>query len=117
MYQRGFSFHKKKHDYLLSSSGGNELKNKRPPSRIFQYVNILQGGKDNPKSDGGPSDCYLSELYAQLKKLMDSRPGYRASSQEDEAEDPKVLNVGLYTTGHQWRGGETLPPRLGNRLV
>jgi len=42
------------------------------------------------RGDAGPSDCYLSDLHAQLKKLVDSRPAFRPKVQEDEAEDPKV---------------------------
>eukprot|EP00088_Acartia_fossae_P047488 TRINITY_DN5148_c0_g1_i1.p1 TRINITY_DN5148_c0_g1~~TRINITY_DN5148_c0_g1_i1.p1 ORF type:complete len:588 (-),score=124.11 TRINITY_DN5148_c0_g1_i1:437-1945(-) len=45
--------------------------------------------RDALKSDSNPSDCHLSELHAQLKKLVASKPGERAVIQEDEAEDPK----------------------------
>jgi len=45
--------------------------------------------RDTLKSESGPSDCHLSELHAQLKKLVESKPGSRAVPQEEEAEDPK----------------------------
>lgn len=45
------------------------------------------------RGDAGPSDCYLSDLHAQLKKLVDSRPAFRPKVQEDEAEDPKAQPI------------------------
>ena len=54
--------------------------------------------RDTLKSESGPSDCHLSELHAQLKKLVESKPGSRAVPQEEEAEDPKVNYIypGIY---------------------
>merc|ERR1719334_1220827 len=45
--------------------------------------------KDSAKSDAPPSDCYLGDLYSQLKQLVTSKPGDRSPHLEDEAEDPK----------------------------
>ena len=55
----------------------------------------MQGPKEAQKTESGPADCYLSELHSQLKKLVDSRPGYKSPVQEDEAEDPKVYFIFL----------------------
>ena len=41
----------------------------------------------------GPSDCHLGELYAMLRKLVESKPGSRVQAQEEEAEDPMVRRV------------------------
>jgi len=46
--------------------------------------------KDSVKSDnGGSADCYLSDLYTQLKDLIASKPGQKSPHFEDEAEDPR----------------------------
>ena len=46
--------------------------------------------KDSVKSDnGGSVDCYLSDLYTQLKDLIASKPGQKSPHFEDEAEDPR----------------------------
>merc|ERR1712183_105341 len=44
-------------------------------------------------NEAGPSDCYLSELHKQLKKLIASKPGSRNPPMEDEAEDPKAQPI------------------------
>jgi len=59
---------------------------------LAEYNNIPQSSaqkREQLKSDSGPSDCHLSKLQVQLKKLMDTKPGSRAYAQEEEAEDPK----------------------------
>jgi len=46
--------------------------------------------KDSVKSEnGGSMDCYLSDLYTQLKDLIASKPGQKSPHFEDEAEDPR----------------------------
>ena len=46
--------------------------------------------KDSAKSEnGGSVDCYLSDLYNQLKDLVASKPGQKSPHFEDEAEDPR----------------------------
>lgn len=49
--------------------------------------------KDSARNEAGPSDCYLSELHKQLAQLIDSKPGSRVPSMEDEAEDPKAQPI------------------------
>jgi len=45
--------------------------------------------KESTKSTSGSIDCYLGDLYSQLKQLVTSKPGDRSPHLEDEAEDPK----------------------------
>eukprot|EP00090_Calanus_glacialis_P027990 TRINITY_DN4468_c0_g1_i1.p1 TRINITY_DN4468_c0_g1~~TRINITY_DN4468_c0_g1_i1.p1 ORF type:complete len:584 (-),score=171.22 TRINITY_DN4468_c0_g1_i1:514-2265(-) len=49
--------------------------------------------KDSARNEAGPSDCYLSELHKQLAQLIESKPGSRVPSMEDEAEDPKAQPI------------------------
>jgi len=46
--------------------------------------------KDSVKSESsGSVDCYLTDLYNQLKQLVNSKPGQKSPHFEDEAEDPR----------------------------
>jgi len=59
---------------------------------LTDYNNIpqsVQKPRDQLKSDSGPADCHLTSLQAQLRKLMETKPGAREYPQEEEAEDPK----------------------------
>jgi len=65
-------------------------------------VNKLESGvgttgsmarKDSARSEGSPSDSYLSDLHAQLKQLIASKPGNKSPPMEDEAEDPKAQPI------------------------
>ena len=49
--------------------------------------------KDSARSEGSPSDSYLSDLHAQLKQLIASKPGNKSPPMEDEAEDPKAQPI------------------------
>jgi len=49
--------------------------------------------KDSARNEGGPSDCYLSELHKQLAQLIGTKPGSRNPPMEDEAEDPKAQPI------------------------
>jgi len=49
------------------------------------------GGSTKKPGPGEPTDSYLSELYRQLKAVVDSKPTNKTPIMEDEAEDPKCI--------------------------
>ncbi|XP_023323849.1 serine/threonine-protein kinase PLK1 isoform X1 [Eurytemora carolleeae] len=58
-------------------------------NRISESSSSTGEKKDGVKgSVSGPSDCHLGELFAMLRKLVESKPGSRVQAQEEEAEDP-----------------------------
>lgn len=69
------------------------LAHRNPLTEVNTQNQFNQGPKEAQKTESGPADCYLSELHSQLKKLVDSRPGYKSPVQEDEAEDPKAQPI------------------------
>lgn len=42
-------------------------------------------------SEGGPKDCYLSDLHKQLATVIASNPAAKTPLMEDETEDPKAV--------------------------
>lgn len=69
------------------------LARRNPLTEVNTQALTNAGQKDIQKGEAGPADCYLTDLHAQLKKLVDSRPGHRPQIQEDEAEDPKAQPI------------------------
>uniref|UniRef100_A0A915B2S8 Serine/threonine-protein kinase PLK n=2 Tax=Parascaris univalens TaxID=6257 RepID=A0A915B2S8_PARUN len=49
--------------------------------------------RNDPACGDVPSDCYLSELYAQISELLTKKASDRPVVQEDEAEDPAAVPV------------------------
>jgi len=60
---------------------------------LLEVNGEISGGmqrKDSVKSESsGSVDCYLTDLYNQLKQLVNSKPGQKSPHFEDEAEDPR----------------------------